>query len=160
MVLAYGAAAHRGLGVPGEELDGVHAARQLVEWYNGHPHASQATFDLSGCETAVIVGNGNVALDCARLLTKSVAELAKHDVTDYALAALSKSAVKQVVMLGRRGVLQAASLRLALALALALTLTPTPTLTLTPTPTLTLTPSPTPTLTCCRRPSPSRSCAT
>ena len=128
MVLAYGAAAHRGLGVPGEELEGVHAARQLVEWYNGHPHASQATFDLSGCETAVIVGNGNVALDCARLLTKSVDELAKHDVTDYALAALSKSAVKQVVMLGRRGVLQAASLRLALTLALALTLTPSPTL--------------------------------
>ena len=62
---------------------GVHAARQLVEWYNGHPHATKDRFDLSNCETAVIVGNGNVALDCARLLTKSVDELAKHAVTDY-----------------------------------------------------------------------------
>ena len=48
MVLAYGAAAHRGLGVPGEEVAGVHAARELVEWYNGHPHAAEARFDLAG----------------------------------------------------------------------------------------------------------------
>ena len=108
MVLAYGAAAHRNLGVPGEEVAGVHAARELVEWYNGHPYATEASFDLAGCETALIVGGGNVALDCARMLTKSVDELARHDVTDYALAALSRSAVRQVVLLGRRGVLQAA----------------------------------------------------
>ena len=107
-MLAYGAAAHRNLGVPGEEVAGVHAARELVEWYNGHPHATEASFDLAGCETALIVGGGNVALDCARMLTKSVDELARHDVTDYALAALSRSAVRQVVLLGRRGVLQAA----------------------------------------------------
>ena len=108
VLLAYGAADDRTLGVPGEELAGVHAARQFVEWYNGHPQAAGESFDLSRCETAVIVGNGNVALDCARVLAKSVDELAKTDIADHALAELAGSQIRQVVLLGRRGVLQAA----------------------------------------------------
>ena len=108
VLLAYGAADDRTLGVPGEGLAGVHAARQFVEWYNGHPQAAGLSFDLARCETAVIVGNGNVALDCARVLAKSVDELAKTDISEHALAELATSQIRQVVLLGRRGVLQAA----------------------------------------------------
>ena len=76
MVRAYGAAAHRNLGVAGEEVAGVHAARELVEWYNGHPHATEASFDLAGCETALIVGGGIVALDCAAAIGRPKASRA------------------------------------------------------------------------------------
>ena len=86
----------------------MHAARGFVEWYNGHPDAADTDFDLGRVETAVIVGNGNVALDCARLLCKQPSELVGSDVAEHAAAALAGSAVRQVVLLGRRGVLQAA----------------------------------------------------
>ena len=109
VVLACGADTDRTLGLPGEELEGVHSARQFVEWYNGHPRAVGRTFGLAGCETAVIVGHGNVALDCARMLCSTPDQLVgETDVASHAVAELSASGVRQVVLLGRRGVLHAA----------------------------------------------------
>mmetsp|Transcript_22667 Transcript_22667/g.71177 ORF Transcript_22667/g.71177 Transcript_22667/m.71177 type:complete len:418 (-) Transcript_22667:319-1572(-) len=108
VLLSYGASASRSLGVPGEELRGVHPAREFVAWYNGHPEWEGEGFDLSRVETVVVVGNGNVALDCARVLAKDVDELAPTDICERAVEALRASAVRQVAILGRRGVLQAA----------------------------------------------------
>ena len=109
VVLAYGADADRKLGVPGENIHGVHSARQFVEWYNGHPAALTSEFDLRRCETAVVIGNGNVALDCARMLASTPEQLVGDtDVAEHAAAVLADSAVRQVVLLGRRGVAQAA----------------------------------------------------
>lgn len=87
VVLAYGAAGDRELGVPGEHLDGVLSARAFVNWYNGHPHFRDLHVDLSG-DTAVIFGQGNVAVDCARILTKSVDELATTDISQHAVDVL------------------------------------------------------------------------
>ena len=78
-----------------------------MAWYNGHPDFADREFDLSG-ERAVIVGNGNVALDVARVLTVDPDELAKTDIADHALDALRRSNIREVVVLGRRGPLQAA----------------------------------------------------
>jgi ferredoxin--NADP+ reductase len=106
VVYTTGCATDRRLGIPGEDLPGSVAATDFVAWYNGHPdHAAQA-FDLSG-ERAVIVGNGNVALDCARMLLLDQAALAQTDIADHALAALGASAIREVVVLGRRGPQQA-----------------------------------------------------
>ncbi|MBF6330437.1 FAD-dependent oxidoreductase [Nocardia transvalensis] len=107
VIYAVGASTDRRLGVPGEDLPGSHSATEFVAWYNGHPDYAERTFDLSG-ERAVIVGNGNVALDVARVLTLDPDELAKTDIADYALDALRQSAIREVVVLGRRGPLQAA----------------------------------------------------
>ncbi|WP_227997170.1 FAD-dependent oxidoreductase [Nocardia australiensis] len=107
VVYAVGAATDRHLGVPGEDLSGSHSATEFVAWYNGHPDYADRQFDLSG-ERAVIVGNGNVALDVARVLTVDPEELAKTDIADYALDALRGSNIREVVVLGRRGPLQAA----------------------------------------------------
>ncbi|WP_225732425.1 MULTISPECIES: FAD-dependent oxidoreductase [unclassified Nocardia] len=107
VIYAVGAATDRHLGVPGEELPGSHSATEFVAWYNGHPDYADRQFDLSG-ERAVIVGNGNVALDVARVLTMDPAELARTDIADYALDALRTSNIREVVVLGRRGPLQAA----------------------------------------------------
>ncbi|MEV6767709.1 FAD-dependent oxidoreductase [Nocardia sp. NPDC051030] len=107
VVYAVGAATDRRLNVPGEELPGSHSATEFVAWYNGHPDFADREFDLSG-ERAVIVGNGNVALDVARVLTVDPDELAKTDIADHALDALRRSNIKEVVVLGRRGPLQAA----------------------------------------------------
>lgn len=105
---AIGADSDTRLGIPGEEeLDGCWAAREFVAWYNGHPNFSHLNFDLSG-KRAVIVGNGNVALDVARILTMPIEELAGTDIADYALAALKLSKIEEVVLLGRRGHLQGA----------------------------------------------------
>ncbi|SUE15026.1 ferredoxin domain oxidoreductase [Rhodococcus gordoniae] len=107
VIYATGASSDRRLGIAGEDLPGSHAATEFVAWYNGHPdHAGQA-FDLSG-ERAVIIGNGNVALDVARILTMDVGELACTDIADHALKALRKSNIREVVLLGRRGPAQAA----------------------------------------------------
>jgi len=108
VVLTYGASANRGVGLPGAGLAGVHSARQFVEWYNGHPRAAGLDFRLSDTETAVIVGHGNVALDCARILCKSVEQLRSSDIAQHAAHALAASKVQKVVLLGRRGVLHAA----------------------------------------------------
>eukprot|EP00900_Chrysochromulina_parva_P001062 jgi/Chrpa1/10957/Chrysochromulina_OHIO_Genome00005422-RA len=109
VVLAYGADADRSLGLSGEGLRGVHSARTFVEWYNGHPNAADRDFELGRCETAVIIGHGNVALDCARMLSSTPEQLVGDtDVAAHAAAALSQSAIRQIVLLGRRGVLHAA----------------------------------------------------
>ncbi|KAA0021259.1 FAD-dependent oxidoreductase [Antrihabitans cavernicola] len=107
VIYAVGASTDRRLDVPGEDLPGSHAASEFVAWYNGHPAYADRTFDLSG-ERAVIVGNGNVALDVARILTLSNDQLAKTDIADHALAALQDSNIREVVLLGRRGPAQAA----------------------------------------------------
>ncbi|WP_305092441.1 FAD-dependent oxidoreductase [Prescottella sp. R16] len=107
VIYAVGASADRSLGIPGEDLPGSHAATEFVAWYNGHPDYADRTFDLSG-ERAVIVGNGNVALDVARILTMDPDELAKTDIADHALKALRDSNIREVVLLGRRGPAQAA----------------------------------------------------
>ena len=95
------------LGIPGEDRPGVHGATQFVSWYNGHPDASDHAYDLS-CERAVVVGNGNVAIDVARMLVLDATELAPTDTADHAIEALAASNIKEVVLLGRRGPAQAA----------------------------------------------------
>jgi ferredoxin/flavodoxin---NADP+ reductase len=95
------------MGIPGEELPGCWSAREFVGFYNGHPDYRDLCFDLN-CERAVVVGNGNVALDVARILTMPVAELEATDIADHALAILRRSAIREVVILGRRGHMQGA----------------------------------------------------
>ncbi|MDG3009209.1 FAD-dependent oxidoreductase [Rhodococcus sp. D2-41] len=107
VIYAVGAAGDRRLGVPGEDLPGSHAATEFVAWYNGHPDYADLQFDLSA-ERAVIVGNGNVALDVARVLVMDPADLAGTDIAEHALEALRKSNIREVVVLGRRGPAQAA----------------------------------------------------
>ncbi|XP_012588609.1 PREDICTED: NADPH:adrenodoxin oxidoreductase, mitochondrial isoform X2 [Condylura cristata] len=107
VVLSYGAEAHRALGIPGEELPGVLSARAFVGWYNGLPENRELAPDLS-CDTAVILGQGNVALDVARILLSPAEHLEKTDITEAALAALRQSRVKTVWIVGRRGPLQVA----------------------------------------------------
>jgi ferredoxin/flavodoxin---NADP+ reductase len=107
VVYATGAQTDKSLGIPGEDLPGSWAATEFVAWYNGHPDYRELEFDLS-CERAVVIGNGNVAADVTRLLTRSPAELERTDVADHALAALRESRVREVVVLGRRGPAQAA----------------------------------------------------
>jgi ferredoxin--NADP+ reductase len=107
VVLAVGAPDDRRLGIPGEEADGSSSSSAFVAWYNGHPDAADARFVLDA-ERAVVVGNGNVALDVARMLVLGRDRLASTDVADHALDALAGSAVREVVVLGRRGPAQAA----------------------------------------------------
>ncbi|EHB58855.1 Ferredoxin--NADP(+) reductase [Mycolicibacterium rhodesiae JS60] len=107
VLYAVGASSDRRLDIAGENLPGSHSATDFVAWYNGHPDASGLTFDLSS-ERAVVVGNGNVALDVARILVTDPDMLAHTDIADHALEALRKSAVREVVVLGRRGPVQAA----------------------------------------------------
>ncbi|MFC8529975.1 FAD-dependent oxidoreductase [Nocardia sp. NPDC057227] len=107
VIYAVGAATDRRLGIPGEDLAGSVSATEFVAWYNGHPDYADRGYDLSG-ERAVVVGNGNVALDIARILTLNPDELARTDVADHALEALRASNICEVVILGRRGPLQAA----------------------------------------------------
>jgi ferredoxin--NADP+ reductase len=107
LVYATGAPTDRPLGVPGEDLPGSWPATEFVGWYNAHPDHPDLDFDLS-CERAVVIGNGNVALDVARMLTLSRAELAGTDTADHALEALARSAIREVVVVGRRGPAQAA----------------------------------------------------
>src|SRR3546814_1125275 len=107
LIYAVGAMGDRVLGVPGETLPGSHSATEFVAWYNGHPDFAARTFDLAH-ERAVIVGNGNVALDVARILVSDPEALAKTDIADHALAQLRSSKVREVVVLGRRWPLEAA----------------------------------------------------
>jgi ferredoxin--NADP+ reductase len=101
VIYAVGASTSRNLGVAGETLPGSHGAAQFVAWYNGHPDHADDVFDLSA-ERAVIVGNGNVALDVARVLLLGSEELAQTDIADHALEALSQSKIREVVILARR----------------------------------------------------------
>lgn len=107
VIYAVGAAGNRELAIPGHKLSGCFPAGEFVAWYNGHPDYSQLDFDLSGAR-AVIVGNGNVALDVARILTVDVSVLAQTDISDVALTALRDSAIREVVILGRRDPVHAA----------------------------------------------------
>ena len=102
-----GAQTDRRLGIPGEDLPGSHPATEFVAWYNGHPEYRDRTFDLSA-ERVAVIGVGNVAVDVARILCRTPEELATTDIADYALEALRRSRVREVVMVGRRGPVQAA----------------------------------------------------
>lgn len=107
VVYAHGAQSDRSLGIPGEDLPGSLAATELVAWYNGHPDQRSLELDLS-VPRAVVIGNGNVAADVTRMLTLGTEALGRTDVADHALAALSDSAIEEVVVLGRRGPAQVA----------------------------------------------------
>ena len=107
VVYAVGAQTDRRMGIPGEDLPGSWAATEFVAWYNGHPDYRDLEFDLSA-ERAVVVGNGNVATDVARMLALTRDELAQTDVADHALDVLAESNVGEIVVLGRRGPAQAA----------------------------------------------------
>jgi len=105
VIYAVGAATDRALGIPGEELPGSIAATEFVAWYNGHPDYADRGYDFSQ-PRAVVIGNGNVALDVARMLALSPAELAGTDVATHALDRLRGSQIREIVVLGRRGPLQ------------------------------------------------------
>jgi ferredoxin--NADP+ reductase len=107
VIYAVGAQTDRRMGIPGEDLPGSWAATEFVAWYNGHPDFRDRVFDLS-CKRAVVVGNGNVAADVARMLALTRDELAETDVADHALDVLAGSAIEEIVVLGRRGPAQAA----------------------------------------------------
>jgi ferredoxin--NADP+ reductase len=107
VVYAFGAQTDRRLGIPGEDLPGSWPATAFVAWYNGHPDFQDLEFDLSH-ERAVVIGNGNVALDVARMLALTPEELAPTDTTDTAIEAINAAGVKEILVLGRRGPVQAA----------------------------------------------------
>ncbi|MBA2297128.1 MAG: FAD-dependent oxidoreductase [Actinobacteria bacterium] len=107
VVYSVGAQTDRPLGIPGEDLPGSFAATEFVAWYNGHPDFQRVSFDLS-CERAVVIGNGNVALDVARMLALTHEELESTDTTDAAIEAIVGSGIREILVVGRRGPVQAA----------------------------------------------------
>jgi ferredoxin/flavodoxin---NADP+ reductase len=107
IVYTVGCETDRQLGIPGEDLAGSHAATAFVGWYNAHPDYCDERFDLS-CERAVVIGNGNVAMDVARMLALTDHELRQTDTADHAIEALDRSGIREIVVLGRRGPAQAA----------------------------------------------------
>src|SRR5262249_29753644 len=108
VVYTVGAQARRRLDIPGEDLAGSWAATELVAWYNGHPDYQHLPFDLSG-ERAVVIGNGNVAIDVARMLALTLDELAPTDTTDEAIEAIGGSGIRDRVLRGGRGRARASS---------------------------------------------------
>ena len=102
VILATGAPHDRKLGIPGEDLPGIVVSAEFVGWYNGHPEFADLNPFLNGTHTAV-VGNGNVALDCARILSKTRNEFEGSDIVGHALDALDRSAIRTITILGRRG---------------------------------------------------------
>lgn len=107
VIYTTGAPHDRRLGIPGEDLPGSVAATEFVAWYNGHPDARDFTFDLTS-RRAVVIGNGNVAVDVARMLALTATELRVTDTADHAIEALSNSEIEEIIILGRRGLAQAA----------------------------------------------------
>jgi ferredoxin--NADP+ reductase len=107
IVSAYGTETDRRLGIPGEDLPGSHAATEFVAWYNAHPDFADQEFDLSA-KRVVVIGNGNVAADVARMLALPRAELDVTDTADHAIDRLAESGLEEIVVLGRRGPAQAA----------------------------------------------------
>jgi ferredoxin--NADP+ reductase len=107
VVYAYGSATDRQLGIPGEDLPGSHAATEFVAWYNAHPDFADHEFDLT-CERAVVIGNGNVAADVARMLALTREELEETDTADHAIDPMADNGIREIVVLGRRGPAQAA----------------------------------------------------
>lgn len=107
ILFSYGATKDKKLGLPGEDsLKGIYSARDFVGWYNGFPETAALAPDLESGEEAVVIGQGNVALDVARTLLSGVDKMRKTDITDYALATLSRSRVRRVHVVGRRGPMQ------------------------------------------------------
>ncbi|WP_275080836.1 FAD-dependent oxidoreductase [Mycolicibacterium pyrenivorans] len=106
VVYAIGAQSDRSLGIPGEDLPGSVAAVDFVGWYNAHPHFGEMAPDLTAGR-AIVIGNGNVALDVARILVSDPDVLAATDIADHALESLHTRGVEEVVIVGRRGPLQA-----------------------------------------------------
>ena len=106
VLFACGAETDRRLEVPGESLPGSHTATEFVGWYNGHPDYCDRVFDLAS-EVAVIVGQGNVAVDVCRILSKTVNELKDTDIAQHALEALAASRIRRIYLVGRRGPVQA-----------------------------------------------------
>ena len=106
VIFTCGAETDRRLGIPGEDLLGSYTATEFVAWYNGHPDYRDRKFDLSH-ETAVIIGQGNVAADVSRILSKTVDELKETDISQHALDTLADSKIKNVYVIGRRGPAQA-----------------------------------------------------
>jgi ferredoxin--NADP+ reductase len=102
VVLAVGSPHDRKLGIPGEDLPGVVGSAEFVGWYNGHPEFADLDPPLGGTH-AVVIGNGNVALDCARILSKTRHEFEASDIVGHALEALDRSAIRTITILGRRG---------------------------------------------------------
>jgi ferredoxin--NADP+ reductase len=102
VVYAFGTSEDNRLGIAGEDRPGSYPATRFVAWYNGHPDACDETFDLSA-KRAVVIGNGNVAIDVARMLLLDAGELALTDTADHAIGPLSESGVQEVILLGRRG---------------------------------------------------------
>jgi adrenodoxin-NADP+ reductase len=107
VLFAYGASKDKELGISGESLNGIISARAFVGWYNGLPEYAHLNPNLEAGETAVVIGQGNVALDVTRILLKPLEQLRKTDIAEHALEALSKSKVRDVKVIGRRGPLQA-----------------------------------------------------
>jgi ferredoxin--NADP+ reductase len=107
IVFTVGCETDRQLGIPGEDLPGSHAATAFVGWYNSHPDYADHEFDLSS-ERAVVIGNGNVAMDVARMLALTDHELRQTDTADHAIEALDAKQIREIVVLGRRGPVQAA----------------------------------------------------
>jgi ferredoxin--NADP+ reductase len=107
VVYAVGAQSDRRMGIPGEDLPGSWAATEFVAWYNGHPDFQHLEFDLSA-ERAVVIGNGNVAVDVARMLALTPEELDPTDTTGAAIDAFVNAGIREIVMVGRRGPAQAA----------------------------------------------------
>lgn len=108
ILYTFGAEADRELGIPGEDLPGSYAATEFVGWYNAHPDFADRDFALGQARRAVVIGNGNVALDVARMLALTGEELKQTDAADHAIEALAESSIEEVVVLGRRGPAQAA----------------------------------------------------
>lgn len=106
IIFTCGAGTDRRLGIPGEDIPGSYTATEFVGWYNGHPDYRDRHFDLSH-ETAVIIGQGNVAADVSRILSKSVDELKETDIAQHALDTLAESKVRSIYVVGRRGPAQA-----------------------------------------------------
>ena len=102
VILATGSSVGRKLGIPGEELAGSLSAADFVPWYNGHPDYVNVAVPLNG-KNAIVIGAGNVAMDCGRMLALDPAELDTTDTADHALAALHESAIRNVTIVGRRG---------------------------------------------------------
>lgn len=107
ILFSYGASRDRELQIPGErDTKGVFSARAFVGWYNGLPEHQHLNPDLTSGEDAVVIGQGNVALDVARVLLTDVDVLRKTDMSEHALEALAKSRIKRVRIVGRRGPMQ------------------------------------------------------
>jgi len=107
VIYAVGAQTDRSMGIPGEDLPGSWAATQFVAWYNGHPDFRDLEFDLS-CKRAAVIGNGNVAMDVARMLALPREELEVTDTADHAIEVMANSGIEEIVIIGRRGPAQAA----------------------------------------------------